>query len=109
TKADLAAEYLDWMISPRAAELWAESGMVPAIELPADSRVDMSGLFGDTMRAWNEINKNNVVGHYIDWATPTFYDASVAELQKLLGELTTPAEFTAALDKVYQDYLATIK
>ena len=109
TKADLAAEYLNWMISPRAAELWAESGMVPAIALPAETKIDKSGLFGDTLRAWNLINETNTVGHYIDWATPTFYDASVAELQKLLGGLSTPADFTAALDKVYQDYLTSVK
>lgn len=109
TKADLAAEYLNWMISPRAAELWAESGMVPAIALPAESKIDTTGLFGDTLRAWNMINETNSVGHYIDWATPTFYDASVAELQKLLGGLSTPAEFTAALNQVYQDYLASMK
>lgn len=109
TKADLAAEYLNWMISPRAAELWAESGMVPAMALPAESAIDTTGLFGDTMRAWDLINETNAVGHYIDWATPTFYDASVAELQKLLGGLSTPADFTAALNQVYQDYLATVK
>lgn len=109
TKADLAAEYLNWMISPRAAELWAESGMVPAIALPEGSKIDTSGLFGDTLRAWDFINETNSVGHYIDWATPTFYDASVSELQKLLGDLNKPADFTAALDKVYQDYLTSVK
>lgn len=109
TKADLAAEYLNWMISPRAAELWAASGMVPAIALPAETKIDTTGLFGDTLRAWNFINETNSVGHYIDWATPTFYDASVAELQKLLGDLSTPADFTAALDKVYQDYLTSVR
>ncbi len=31
---DLAAEYLDWMISPRAAQLWVETSYVPAMPLP---------------------------------------------------------------------------
>lgn len=103
---ELSAEYLNWMISPRAAELWAEAGMLPAMNLPADTKVDTKGLFGDTLNAWNTINKNNLVGHYIDWATPTFGDTLTAELQKLLGGITTPADFAAAVEKDYSAYLA---
>lgn len=103
--ADLAAEYLNWMISPRAAELWAQAGMVPAMSLPEDSQVDTDNLFGETLLAWQTINKNNAVGHYIDWATPTFYDILVSELQKLLGGVTTPADMTAAVEVDYSAYL----
>ena len=103
---ELSAEYLNWMISHRAAELWAEAGMLPAMNLPADTKVDTKGLFGDTLNAWNTINKNNLVGHYIDWATPTFGDTLTAELQKLLGGITTPADFAAAVEKDYSAYLA---
>lgn len=103
--ANLAAEYLDWMISPRAAELWAQAGMVPAMSLPEDSQVETDNLFGETLLAWQTINKNNAVGHYIDWATPTFYDTLVSELQKLLGGVTTPADMTAAVEVDYSAYL----
>ncbi len=103
--ADLAAEYLNWMISPRAAELWAQAGMVPAMSLPEDSKIETDNLFGETLLAWDTINKNNAVGHYIDWATPTFYDTLVSELQKLLGGITTPADFTAAVEVDYSNYL----
>ena len=102
---DLAAEYLDWMISPRAAELWAEAGMVPAMSLPADSKVDTDNIFGDTLLAWNTINKQNAVGHFIDWATPTMEDTLVSELQKMLGGLSTPADFTAAVEADYAKFL----
>lgn len=106
---DLAAEYLDWMVSPRAAQLWAEAGMLPAMPLPADAKVEESTLFADTMVAWNTINKENAVGHYIDWATPTFYDTIVAELQKVFGKATDPAAFTAAVQKDYEAFLAANK
>lgn len=102
---DLAAEYLDWMISPRAAELWAEAGMVPAMSLPADSKVKTDNLFGETLFAWDVINKQNAVGHYIDWATPTIYDTLVSELQKMLGGISTPADFTAAVEVDYAKFL----
>jgi raffinose/stachyose/melibiose transport system substrate-binding protein len=105
---DLAAEYLNWMISPRAAELWAVAGMLPAMSLPEESdvKVETDNLFGDTLFAWETINKNNAVGHYIDWATPTFYDTLVAELQKLLGGVSTPADFTAAVEVDYAKFLS---
>ena len=102
---DIAAEYLDWMISPRAAELWAEAGMVPAMSLPADSKVDTDNIFGDTLLAWNTLNTENAVGHYIDWATPTIYDTLVSELQKMLGGVSTAADFTAAVEVDYAKFL----
>ncbi|MFZ3071452.1 MAG: extracellular solute-binding protein [Anaerolineaceae bacterium] len=105
-KADLAAEYLNWMISPRAATLWAQAGMLPAMSLPEDAEIETDNLFGDTLKAWDTINKGNAVGHYIDWATPTFYDTLVAELQKLLGSISTPADFTAAVQLDYAAFLS---
>jgi len=79
--------------------------MLPAIALPEGADVDTNNLFGDTLKAWDTINKGNAVGHYIDWATPTFYDTLVAELQKLLGSISTPADFVAAVQKDYAAYL----
>ena len=108
-KADLAAEYLSWMISPRAAQLWAEISYMPAMEVPVDTKIVEGSLFAETLKAWDAVNKASLVGHYIDWATPTFYDTLVAELQKLLGSVATPAEFTAAVQKDYADFLAKQK
>ncbi len=107
--ADLAAEYLDWMVSDKAAQLWAGIQYIPAMPLPADAKIETGTLFYDTVAAWNTINQENAVGHYIDWATPTFYDTIVAELQKLLGKTETPAEFTAAVEKDYAAFLAENK
>ena len=104
-KQELAAEYLNWMISPRAAELWAGAGMLPAMALPENTKVKTDKLFGDTLTAWNTINQANAVGHYIDWATPTFYDTLVAELQKLLGGISTPAGLTEAVEADYAAFL----
>ena len=75
------------------------------MSLPENSKVKTDNLFGETLYAWETINKNNAVGHYIDWATPTFYDTLVAELQKLLGSIATPADFTAAVERDYAQFL----
>lgn len=102
---DLAAEYVNWMVSDRAAELWAQASFVPAMPLPESASIEEGSLFADTVAAWNRINQDNGVGHYIDWATPTFYDTLVAELQRLYGGETTPTEFTAAVQADYAAFL----
>ncbi len=104
--ADLAAEYLDWMISPRAAQLWAQAGMLPAMPMPEGAMAEAGALFADTVAAWNTINLENLVGHYIDWATPTFYDTLVSELGKVFGKVSDPAAFTAAVQRDYAAFLA---
>jgi raffinose/stachyose/melibiose transport system substrate-binding protein len=103
---DLAAEYLDWMISPRAAQLWVGISYVPAMPLPADFTLEVGSLFTDTVLAWERINQDNGVGHYIDWATPTFYDTIVSQLQKLFAKEIDPATFTAEVEKDYSAFLA---
>lgn len=103
---DVAAQYLDWMTSPRAAELWAEASFVPAMPLPEDMEMEEGSLFADTVAAWNLLLEGNGVGHYIDWATPTFYDTVVAQLQELFGMQSTPAEFTEAVQEDYASFLA---
>lgn len=106
SQPDLAAEYLDWMVSSRAAELWAQAGMLPAMPIPENATTESDSLFADTLKAWDTINQENAVGHYIDWATPTFYDTLVSELQKLLGLTITPAEFVQAIQVDYANFLA---
>ncbi len=103
-KKDLAAEYIDWMVSERAAELWADAGMVPAMPLPKKYKLQNDTLFADTVEAWQHINANNLVGHYIDWATPTMYDRLVFWLQRLLSFVSTPEEFIIGISQEYEDW-----
>ncbi|MEJ5201673.1 MAG: extracellular solute-binding protein [Anaerolineales bacterium] len=99
--ADLAAEYINFLVSPRAAQLWAEKGMLPAAPLPADYKVEEGTLLADQVAAWGTLLKSNGIGHYIDWATLTMYDTLNAELQKLFAGETTPEQFTAAIQADY--------
>jgi len=91
---DLAAAYIDWIMSDRAMELYAGVGLVPVNGLPLD-QVTEGTLFADLIAAWDQILATNSVGHYLDWATPTFYDTITATLQELLGKQITPEEFIA--------------
>ncbi|MGQ9599905.1 MAG: extracellular solute-binding protein [Anaerolineae bacterium] len=98
--ADLAAEYLDWMVSSRAGELWLEKGVLPAV--PVDkSKVPTGTLLGDIVTAYGVINEADGVGHYIDWAGPTMYDVLSASIQELMAMQITPEEFVAKVQAEY--------
>lgn len=102
--ADLAAEYIDWLVSDRAVQLWTEAQVV---HIGVDAAaVEPGTLFGDLVGAWARLNETDTVGHYLDWATPTFYDTLVASLQELLGGAVDPAGFTQRLQEDYAAYLA---
>ena len=102
--ADLAAEYIDLTVSDRAIELWMEAGLVP-IE-PDVARVEPGTLYADLVGAWTRLNETDAVGHYLDWATPTFYDTITASLQELLALAISPAQFVEQCEADYAAYLA---
>ena len=102
---DAGAEYINFMVSPRAAEVWAEAGTVSVSADP--SLVEgQDSLYAELVRAWAQLNSTDTVGHYLDWATPTMYDTIIAALQELLGLVITPEEFTERIDADLAAYLA---
>jgi raffinose/stachyose/melibiose transport system substrate-binding protein len=96
---DLAKAYVNWMTGERAAESWAEAWL-PTRTPPAEA-VEGSPLMGDLVAAWDEVMTTEQLGHYLDWATPTFYDTISAQLQTLLAGDTTPEQFVEALEADY--------
>jgi raffinose/stachyose/melibiose transport system substrate-binding protein len=100
---DLAVEYVDWMVSERAAQLWAEAGLLPSGEPPAGT-VGEGTLLADIVDGWQITLAEDAVGHYLDWATPTFYDTITAELQRLLSLSVEPQTF---VDTLEQDYASS--
>lgn len=103
--ADLAAEYIDYLMSDKAAEAWVKSGTVPVAPVPAEA-VEQGTLFADLVNSWQQMNKNDAVGHYLDWASPTFYDTLTAALQELMAKQTTPEQFLEKLEADHQAFLA---
>jgi raffinose/stachyose/melibiose transport system substrate-binding protein len=93
---DLAAEYLDWMMSDAAAQGWIDVGIVPVAPIDPAS-LEQGTLFADLVNAWQSMNSRDEVGHYLDWASPTFYDTLTAALQELMAKQITPEEFAARL------------
>ena len=100
----VAAEYLDWFISPRAAELWQEVGNAPT--LPDLSKVKEGTMSFDILNEWNKTMKNGEIGNYQDMASPTMFDTQSAAIQELLAKKITPEEYVQKIDEDYQAFLA---
>lgn len=97
---DLAAELIDHLVSEDAFNAFIEAGILPAGEIPED-RIKDGTLSGDLYTSWNMALDRDAIGHYLDWATPEFYDVLTGELQKLLAGEVEPEAFTKALQESY--------
>jgi raffinose/stachyose/melibiose transport system substrate-binding protein len=107
---DLAAKYIDFMLSEQAAETWANAGFLPDKPLDHPERVKLNPLLTDIFAAWTQLNRDNALGHYLDWATPTMFNTLSQGLPEVLAGRITPAAFVDRADKDYQAYLAkTVK
>ena len=96
---ELAAEYISWMASDRAAELWAGVEMLPTVGLADPSIVAEGTLMGDLVAALNEIVEKDEMGAFIDWSTPTAFEVHMAAIQDLMASRITPEEFGEALQQ----------
>ncbi len=106
---DIAAKFIDYLVSDAMAEGWLEAGFLPAsadknIKLPAGNP-----LLAEVYRVWMNVNAYDGLGHYIDWATPTMIDALKENVQLLLAGKESPQQLTEKLDQNYQQYIKTLK
>jgi len=101
---DLAAQYIDYMVSSEAADAWAAAGFFPSTELK-DPSVVKSSLLKEGLTMWKTLGDNNALGHYPDWASPTMLKTYDDNMPHLLAGDKTPQAFADALDADYQAYL----
>lgn len=97
---DLAAEFIDHLVSEEAFNLFIEAGSLPSGEIAAD-KIEAGTLSGDLYTNWNAALQADAVGHYLDWAAPDFYDTLTGALQELLGGQTSPQELADTLQTFY--------
>jgi raffinose/stachyose/melibiose transport system substrate-binding protein len=94
---ELAAEYIDFITGPRAAEVLLENGALPAAAVDAEV-LTPDTLTADIVNAWQTISSGNAVGHYLDWTLPDI----AANIQELMAARVTPEEFVAAVQSDYE-------
>lgn len=98
---DLAAEFINTIFSQEAADLYASVGQLPSRPITDAQKAKVDTLLADMITAFENQNKNDLIGHYLDWAGPNVWDASVAATQELLANKITPAEFAAQVEKTH--------
>jgi len=101
---DLAAEYIDWMMSVDAAAAWQEIGTLP-VAVDVGAAAQDTGVFGDLVRAWGSVNARNAIGHYSDKPSPNTFDVSAAGFQEVLADKATPSDVIVDLDVDYIAFL----
>jgi len=97
---DMAAKFLDHLVSEEAFNLFIEAGSLPAGEIPAD-KIQPNTVSGDLYTSWNAALQADAIGHYLDWAAPDFYDPLTAALQELLGGQMAAEQFAGTLQEFY--------
>ncbi len=101
TDPDVAAAFIDGLVSEETFTRIVESGNLPLGEI-SDDLITPDTVTGDLYAGWNAALEADAIGHYMDWAAPGFYDPFTAALQELLAGQITGEEFQTKL----QDYYA---
>ncbi|MFB9432614.1 ABC transporter substrate-binding protein [Streptoalloteichus tenebrarius] len=91
---DAAAAYLDFVTSPEAMAVLADTRILPAMPPSANRPAD---LFGDAVTAWETTAKSGVLVPYLDYATPTAYETIGDAVERLLAKATSVQAFLETL------------
>lgn len=100
---DVAAAFLDFLMSQEASQTAADLGLVPAlndVETP-----DVLSQQGEAA-ATATLDADDGYVPYFDWASPTMLDVLGQNTQLLLAGRTTPADFSTAVDADRDAFLA---
>ncbi len=103
---EAAAAYLDFVTDAHATEVIAEAGGLPAPKL-GDVELASGTLQADFFAAWDQLNSQDAIVPYLDYATPTFYDTITASVQELMAEKADPEQFVSTVNEDYTSFLGT--
>ncbi|TLV19963.1 extracellular solute-binding protein [Klebsiella indica] len=104
-----AAQYIDYIVSDSVANEWLKAGFLPATSSASATLPKDNPLLADVYQTWVTVNKNDALGHYLDWATPTMLTTLNQNVQLLMADKITPKQLTENADQDYQKYLASLK
>jgi raffinose/stachyose/melibiose transport system substrate-binding protein len=98
---DVAAAYIDFLTNADAGRVLAATGNLPAMETDAQAT---GPLAQEVQEAWFTLAEEQGMIPYLDYATPSFYDAITASVQRLLAGKLEPGEFTRELQADYAKF-----
>lgn len=110
---DLAAEWINFVASPHAADVFLASGNVPSYA-PSDlssqlAKAKLPRPSEDAVRNGLNVIDNGSPVPFLDWSAPDVYDAIKSGFESLANGATSPSAFTAQLQAAYGPYVKGLK
>lgn len=102
---DVAAAFLDFLMSEEASQAAADLGLVPMLH--DVTTADVLSLSSEAA-ATDTLDSDDGYVPYFDWASPTMLDVLTQNTQLLMAGRTTPEEFTTAVDADRDAFLADL-
>ncbi|WP_374969485.1 ABC transporter substrate-binding protein [Terrabacter sp. BE26] len=101
----VAAAFLDYLMSPEAAQSAADLGLVPAMSKDVKVSSDSLSLSGESAGA-AALDGDDGYVPYFDWSSPTMLDTISGNLQLVYAGKMSSDDFTKAVDKDRDTFLA---
>lgn len=94
---DLAAAFIDFVMSPDKGQVYYDAGRVPAAAGAVGESSDP--LVQDVGAAWERLSADDGQIFFQDWASDTMFDTLTSRLQELIGDRISPEDFVAAVQE----------
>lgn len=105
---DVAAAFLDFLMSADAAQASADNGLIPLLHSDVTIPDNQATLKTEAAGA-AAIGASDGFVPYFDWTSPTMLDTLTQQMQMLYAGKTTPADLVAAVDKDRNAFLQQSK
>ncbi|MDR1430704.1 MAG: extracellular solute-binding protein [Propionibacteriaceae bacterium] len=102
---DVAAAFLDFLMSQPAAQTAVDNGLIPLLHSDVTTPANMP-LLKQEIEQIATIGESDGYVPYFDWASPGMLDVLVQQMQLMYGGRATPAELSTAVDVERNAFLA---
>jgi raffinose/stachyose/melibiose transport system substrate-binding protein len=92
------------MTNDTSAQELVPTGQIPLSKAFTPGGVEQGTLLGEMLATAKELNGQNALVPYEDWATPDFYNTLTSGVQDLMGLRITPSDFASQMEKDYSDF-----
>lgn len=99
---DLAAEFLDLITGPAAAEILIEAGDIPAGKFDAGNLDSVPDSYADILRTWEEVLNKDLLTNNIGQAGPAVPDAVFAGIQELMAGRISPEDYVSRVQDAWE-------
>jgi raffinose/stachyose/melibiose transport system substrate-binding protein len=95
---EVAAAFLDFMLSADAQSMVTKAGFLPAV-ITKEAPAGVSPLLAELFTAWGQVGEADGLIPYMEGATPTMFDTLRDNGQELVAGRITPEAFVQAIDR----------